>query len=108
LRHRGTPPDDDASSHETRELLFRLRPEIRALFRSYGVPRAVGTAYLREAVELSVILCHRVRDPRRYLVATLERRSQAYWQRVMALEGDLDPTGDEPEEEEEDGGPPDP
>ena len=105
LRHRGSPSAAAASSRETRELLLRLRSEVRALCGSYGVPRAVATAYLREAVELAVILCHRLPEPRRYLLERLERRCRAYWQAVMALDGDFeDPTTPE----EEDGGPPDP
>jgi len=77
------------------------------VLRSYGVPRSVRTAYLREAVELTAILCHRVRDPRRYLLAILERRSKAYWRAVMALEEDPDSTGGATEEDGE-GGPSDP
>lgn len=73
--------------------------------RSYGVPQAVAAAYLREAVELAVILCHRLPDPHRYLLARLERRCRARWLAVMEGEGDRE---EPPRTEEDDGGPPDP
>lgn len=73
-----------------RELLLHLRPQIRDLYGSYGIPREIGTAYLREAAELAVLLCHRLHDPRGYFLDRLEVRCRAYWRAVMALEDDLD------------------
>jgi hypothetical protein len=112
LSQRGTSSGAAQSRGKVRELVLRLRPEIRSLFRSYGVPRPVGRAYLREAVELTVILCHRLSRPRRYLLDRMEGRCRTYWRAVMELDGDLEdpspPEEDEDEEnEEEDGGPPD-
>lgn len=79
-----------------------MRPAVRDLYGSYGVPREIGTAYFREAAEVAALLCHRLPDPRRYFLDRLEHRCRAYWRAVMELEGDFDdPT-------EEAGGPPEP
>lgn len=94
MGHRDSPDAPDSRPGEVRELLLSLRPEIRELFRSYGVPREVGTAHLREAVEVAAILCHRLADPRRYLLDHLDGRCRAYWRAVMELEGDPEAPGD--------------
>lgn len=75
-----------------RRALLGLRPAILDLFAGYGIPNEAGSTMLREAVQLQVIRCERIDDPRHFFLEMLEESCRAYVEAQAAEEGKDDDT----------------
>lgn len=61
-----------------RRELLGLRRAISDLFAGYDIPGEDASAMLREAVQLLVMRCERIDDPRHFFLEMLEESCRAY------------------------------
>ncbi|HSL83901.1 MAG TPA: hypothetical protein VLF66_14090 [Thermoanaerobaculia bacterium] len=70
-----------------RRSLLALRPAISDLFSGYGIDGEDASKILREAVELLVVHCERLEDPRHAFLLMLEESCEAHVEALAAEEG---------------------
>lgn len=69
-----------------RRLLSGARPAIGDLFRGYEIPGEDASDLLRNAVELLIVYCGRIEDPRHFFLQALEDSCTAYVERRRTAE----------------------
>jgi hypothetical protein len=70
------------ASHESEpggigRLLMGLRPTMASLFLRYGLSDEEAATVLREAVDVLIVQCRRIRHPRRFFLKVLEETCAA-------------------------------
>ena len=73
-----------------RRLLLGARPAIGDLFRGYDIPGEDASDLLRDTVELLIVYCGRIEDPRHFFLQALEDSCTAYVERRRAAEEEQD------------------
>lgn len=81
-----TPPKPSAPG-AVRRALLPLRPAISDLFAGYAIGGEDASKILREVVQLLVIHCDRIEDPRHVFLLMLEESCEAYVEAQAAEEG---------------------
>lgn len=83
-------PSPSSDPEELRKLLWSLRPTLRDLFRSYGVPEEEASLFLRDTIEALARDCERIGRPRPWILEILETRCRRYRE---SLAEDKEPDG---------------